>query len=204
VADASKIQGQLLDWTLLDDTASDSPSVDSGELDIGEGAVDVVLNIAVAHKDANAASTNFVTYKVFVKTGANDEDWRLHATGGAGGGTAVKEDVAAQSASAQNRIEVADTTDWNTGLGERLFLLDATLLNSEIVQIFGWVDNDAYLCVDNLTITHENTADLLDGLVESPVSIPNGVRYVKVVFSNADDDANYAVRVDYSGVSAYV
>jgi hypothetical protein len=54
-----------------------------------------------------------------------------------------------------------------------------------------------------IIITHQNTADLLDGLVEIPVNIPNGVQYVKVTFSNADDDANYAVRVDYTAILAY-
>lgn len=203
MSDATKTGGQLLDWTLLDDTTSDVPTIDSGTLDVGAGSIDIVLNIAVAHKDANAASTNYVTIKVFTRSGATDETWNLHATSQAGGGTAVKEDINAQSASGQAEIQVADTTDWDTGLGERLFILDATITASEIVHILSWHDNDHYNAIDNLVNTHEDTADLLDGLVEIPVNIPNGVQYVKVTFSNADDDANYAVRVDYTAILAY-
>jgi hypothetical protein len=204
LADATKIQGQLLDWTALPDTVTDSPSLDSGDLNVGAGYVDVLLSITVAHIDVNVAGANYVTVKVLVKTGATDETWRLLTAFQTGGGTAVLEAVAASSASAQNRVEVADTTDWDTGLGERLFLMDATLVDSEIIEILGWVDNDAFLCIDNLTNTHADTADILDGLNEHQVSIPNGFQYVKVVFHNADDDANYAVRVDYSAVTEFV
>jgi len=210
LADATKIQGQLLDWTLLDDVGTDSPSVDSAGTtsghDIGAGSVDVNLTISVAHIDTNAAaSTNYVTVKVLGKVGATDEKWLPISVFQSGSGTSVKEDVAATSNSGQTHIEVADTTDWDTGLGERLFLYDsANILDSEVVEIFGWADNDYYIATDNLTNTHLNTADLLDGLNEHNVNIPNGYQYVKVVFHNADDDANYAVRVDYSAVTEFV
>ena len=204
MADATKVSGQLLDWTALGDMVTDTPSVDSGTLDVGEGVIDTVLHIAVAHTDTNAASTNYVTVKVFTRSGATDETWNLHAVFQAGGGTAVAEALDAESASAQANIKVAATTDWDTGLGERLFLLDASLVASEIVAILGWADADYYIAADNLTNTHAATTSVLyDGLVEVPINIPNGIRYVKAVFSNADDDANYAVRVDYSAVSAY-
>lgn len=203
MAKAVKYQGNILDWTLLPDTVSDSPSVDSGQHDVGEGAIDVELSIKVAHIDTNAAGINFVTIKVLGKYGPNDEDWGLLSQIQSGGGTAVKEDLNALSAAGQNRIEVADTTDWDTGLGERLFLLDATLVNSEIVEIFGWIDADCYLAIDNLTNSHQNTADLLNGLSEHRVYIPNGIRYVKVVFHNSDDDAEYAVKVDFSRVTEF-
>jgi hypothetical protein len=208
LADASKIQGVLLDWKLLDDVGSDNPSVDSedspGVIDLGEGIIDVILNITVAHRDANAAATNYVTYRVYGKTGAAEEDWRLLGTGSAGGGTAVQEALDAESASGQAQIKVAAITDWDDGLGQRLFLLDTVILDSEMVTVFGWVDADYYIAANNLAVTHAATTSILhDGVTESPFNIPNGIRYAKVVFSNADDDATYAVRVDYSGVSAF-
>lgn len=204
MADATVTVGQLLDWTTLDDTISDTPGLDSGTLDLGDGVTDATIYVTVCHKDTNAAATNIVTVKIFVRPGGTaDEDWRLLTLCSAGGGTAVKEDIVAQSASGQSHIEVADTTDWDTGLGERLFILDATLANSELVTIIGWIDIDYYLAADNLVNTHENTADLLDGVNEIPVAIPDGCRYCKVVFANSDDDANYAVRIDYSAVTDY-
>ena len=207
MADATKVQGVIKDWTLLDDTGSDSPTVDTDNtgagFDIGAGAVDVELNIKIAHIDANAAGVNYVSYKVFGKYGANNEDWGLLTASSSGGGTAVKEDLNGNSAT--NEIPVADTTDWDTGLGEKLFIYDtANILNSEVVEIAGWHDTVHYTATHNLTNVHANTADLLDGLNEHRIPIPNGIRYVKVVFSNSDDDANYAVKVDYSAVSEYV
>ena len=201
MADATKIQGQLLDWKDLPDTATDSPSVSSDELSVGAGTVDIELTITVAHTDVNAAGTNYVVANVEKKINGK---WYLHQAVQCGGGTAVLEAVVATSNSGQTHIEVADTTDWDTGSGERLFLKDANILDSEIVEIFGWADNDYYIASENLENTHLDTADLLNGLSEHPVYIPNGVAAVRVIFHNADDDANYAVRIDYTAVTEFV
>ena len=198
MADFTKTQGTFLDWTALGDTVSDTPGLDSGTLTIPAGALETILNITVAHKDVNAAAANYVDVKVYIRAGANDEDWRLWSKTSAGGGTAVAEALDAESASAQAQIKVAATTDWDTGFGERLFLLDNTLVNSEVVTIIGWADADYYIAADNLTVTHAATTSILyGGLAEINVALPSGADYCKVVFANADDDANYAVRVDY-------
>ena len=82
-----------------------------------------------------------------------------------------------------------------------LFIKDATLANSELIQVKSWADADYYTATRNLINTHENTADLLNGVYEAVFNLPDGVRYVNVTFTNADDDANYAVRVDYGNIT---
>jgi len=201
MADATKIQGAT-PWIQLGDTITYNPSATTGSIDLGEGSIDEVLLIQVGHTDANVAGSNVVTVKVEIYQNGR---WDLHAQFNTGGGTAVKEDVAAQSVSSQTHIEVADTTDWDTGLGERLLLFDTVdYTKSEIVEIAGWADNDYYLAQDNLENTHENTADLLDGLTETEISIPNGIRYARVNCHNSDDNANYLFRVTYNYVSEFV
>lgn len=202
MANATKVSDELLAWTAIPDLVTDTPSMTSGSLDIGEGAVGVILNIGVAHTDVNAAGAAYVTIKVEVLI---DGRWEYLTSFQAGGGTAVAEALDAESASAQPNIKVAATTDWDDGLLTRLFLLDTTLANSEVVEIKGWADADYYIAMNNLEITHAHTTSILyDGLVETPVSIPDGIRYVSVNASNNDDDANYALHVSYSAVSEYV
>jgi hypothetical protein len=207
--DATNLQGQALDWTLLDDTASDTPSVTSGVIDLGDN-VSNILSLVVAHADVNAAGANIVTMKVYAGFGIHtpatnpyEEELRLVGVLTAGGGTAVKEDISGTSNANQKEITVADTTDWDTGLGERLFILDANPVNSEIVTIAGWHDNTHYNAMSNLSNTHLNTSDLLDGVTEQTFELPKGARYFKVDFFNSDDDATYYVRCDYIAVTDY-
>lgn len=204
MADFTKTQGTFLDWTALGDTVTDLPFVDSGTLTIPAGALSTTLHITVAHTDINAAATNYVYVKVYVRTGANDEDWRLSASLQAGGGTAVLEPVADTSGAGEanpERLQVADTTDWDTGAQERIFVMDTTLANSEVVTIVGWADNDYYVCADGMTLAHANTADALSGVDGLNILLPDGADYCKVVFTNSDDDANYAVKIDYTSVT---
>ena len=203
MADFTKTKGQLIDWTLLDDTGSDIPSVETGALALDE-EIGAKLMIVVAHADTNDPASALVYISVQVKVGANDEDWRQYCQLTAGGVQATLEAIATQSASGQAHIEVADTTDWDTGQLERLFLMDATKINSELVTIVGWADNDYYLAADNLTLTHEDTADLLNKVDEIPVFIPKEYDAVKVVFGNSHGTATYYVKVDYNLVTEIV
>lgn len=196
---------QILDWTLLDDVGSDYPTVATGTIDTVDYA-GKLLSITTCHADANAAGANYVTIKIYGCFGSDPavpENWRVIGTMQAGGGTATKVDVGTSSAAGQKELLVADTTAWDTGLQERIFVLDATPANSELVTIAGWHDNTHYTCLNNLSQTHANTADLLDGVTAQTFILPNELRYYEVVWSNSDDDATYYVRADIGAVTDY-
>ena len=204
MADFTKSKAELLDWTLLDDTATDSPKVETSALALDE-ELGAILTLVVAHADATDASTSMVHISVQYKVGSNDEDWREHVHLEAGGGQATKEDLDAESASGQTQVKVGSTADWDTGECERLFILDtATPANSELVTVVGWSDNDYYTAADDLTNTHQNTADLLNGVDEIPVRIPKEYDSVKVIFTNSHGTAQYYVRVDYNVITEIV
>lgn len=207
--DYNKTRGTLLDWTALavrvnaDDSTGHYAKSDA--LAITDD-MSVELYITVAKTSTGAAGTDYVYVKCYSQVGTTTEDWRLFASLQAGGGTATKVDIAEESAAAQANIYVGAITDWDTGLQERLFILDGTLVNSEVVTILGWsveAGNDYYLCAENLVNTHADTADLLNGVDEIPVHVPEGSQAVKVVFTNssATAGATYAVRVDYEKVT---
>lgn len=207
MADFTVAQGQFLDWTLLDDTATDSPSVDSGDLTIPAGALETTLHIVVAHQDTNDASTSYVYVSVYVQAGGNDndEDWREVCTLQAGGGQATTEALDDNSGSGQanpERIKVGATTDWDTGEGEDLFLLDAgTLADSCLVKIVGWSDADYYICAWELENAYDSSDALFDRVDFLNVPLPRGAEKALVIFTNSHGTATYAVRVDYTCVT---
>lgn len=201
MANFAKSRDELLDWTLLDDTATDEPTADSGELSIATG-LGAILHLVVAHADVVDAASYPVYINVMTKKGSAGEDWGLYKQLNAGGDQAVTEALDAESASGQKQVKVAATTDWDTGRLERLFLLDGTPVNSELVTVMGWSDADYYLVAENLTSTHAIATALFDHVDEISVNIPKEFQTVKVLFGNSHASATYYVRIDYELVTA--
>lgn len=200
----AKDEGQISDWQALADTVSDAPSGESAVITKAT-ELEVQIVVTVGHMDANDAAANFVTLHLLVKTGANGEDWKLWNSVQAGGGQAATEALNAESALGQKEIQVAATTDWDTGLGERLLLYNVgDLLDSEVVTIDFWDDADHYTVLDNLTNTHDagDGDALYDGLDEIKITIPACAETAKVTAHNSDDDANYIWRVDFLEVES--
>ena len=201
--DYTKSAGAVkLDWTLLDDTASDAPFASTGAVTCADD-MQVMLHIDVAHLDANIPGT--VTVSIWVRAGATNESWHRLDSYTCGTVTATKEDLAGASGDGQTnaeRIEVADTSDWDTGSEEVLFLYDTgTLADSCIVIIDGWSDNDYYTADHDLVNAYDSGDDLLDDVSMTSIILPAGVIAYKVNFYNNDDDATYAVRVEETKVT---
>jgi hypothetical protein len=198
MSDFTKSAGtSILDWTELDDTASDTPYAGTGVQTCPDD-IEIVLDIVVAHKDTNDGSTNYVTVNVWRRVGTTDEDWQLFTTFQTGGGQATAETLNANSGSGvggdESEIHVADTTDWDTGNGETLFLLDSgTLANSCLVTIKGWSDNAHYNADHDLVNAYDNADILHDGVSQHSVLLPASTVAYKV--------ATYAVRVRESKVT---
>lgn len=206
MASYTKGQGEIHDWQALADTVTDAPSGESNEISKAT-ELEVKIVVTVGHVDANDAAANFITGYLEAKLGAaaGGEDWKKILEFQAGGGQAVTEALNAASASGQAEIQVAATTDWDTGLGERLLLYNVgAILTSEVVEIDFWDDADHYTAMDNLSNSHDAgdgdaLYDLLDEIV---ITIPAGVVTARVTMHNSDDDANYLWRVDYFEVQS--
>ena len=199
-ADATKAQGQLMDWTLLDDTAG-TPFVESAVLDAGEGydaAITTVLHVTMCHCSADAAG-DYAGFKVFVRISADEEGWREFVNLRASGGTSNVGDMDDTAASAQAVIPLTATTNFETP-GDVFFLHDAgTMADSCLVIFGGTYDNDVSITViDNLVNAYDASDNLYDIVDQWTISIPGECDEAKVLFYNTDADCNYACRIDYS------
>jgi len=204
VAAYTKNEGQISDWQALADTVSDAPSGESAEISNTTELVMAVV-VTVGHVDTNDAASNYVTLHLEAKLGAALEDWKKISSTQAGGGQATTEALNAESASGQAEIQVAATTDWDTGLGERLLLYNVGApTDSEVVEIDFWDDADHYTAMDNLTNTHDagDGDALYDRLDEITIQIPAWVKTARITAHNSDDDANYLWRVDFGEVQS--
>lgn len=209
MADYTKTQGQLMDWTLLDDTGG-VPSLESPALDSGESldsSLLATLHIDMCHADANDAGTANASYIVWGKSGTTDEDWHKLFEGQADAGQANGQVLAAASGSGQanpNRIEVAATANFQTP-GDSYFLKDVgTLADSCIVVNKDYVLNDYIECIDDLVNAYDTADYVYDIVNQWSLQLPGDLQAVRVTFHNPDGDATYACRVRYTMVTDLV
>lgn len=208
MANATIVGGELFTWTFLDDFgAADVSGISTGELDLGDGTIDKLLHIATA-QTVNGTAGIGLNIEVYGKAGANNEDYHLLGTLGAGGSAAILTATMDEAVDADvngshlhvDATTVLDDADATTG---RWLLLDATPANSELVKIIGWSDGAFFNLSQAVTLDHADTGALFPA-TEQPFNVPNGIRYVQVIFSNKDTAANYYCHVSYSGVSDFV
>lgn len=205
MADYTKSQGEILDWTLLDDFATDNPWVQAG-LQTKDSEMVVDLFITVAHNDTVDAASSPVIVRVITRAGADNEAWREIIPFQSGMGQATDEALNANSGAGEanpERLEVASTADWDDADGGIwLFLKDTTVLvDSCLCLIAGWNDNDYYINAWDLVRAYDNADILYDGVSQHVVRLPEGVQYFDVTFYNTHGTATYAVRVDYAEVT---
>lgn len=205
MADYTKSQGEILDWTLLDDFATNNPWVSAG-LQTKSSEMVIDLLIVVAHNDAVDAAASPVICRVIARAGANDEGWREIVSFQSGLGQATEEPLDANSGVSEGnpeRIYVVATDDWDDADGGVwVFLKDTTVLaDSCLCLLEGWADADYYINAWSLVRDYDSADRLYDGVNQYVVTIPAGVQYFDVTFYNTHGTATYAVRVDYAEVT---
>lgn len=209
MADNTKTADVLMDWTICDDIAG-VPSIETDELDDTQGlnvSLSALLHIDICHNDALDAGTNYLTCKIWVKTGSTDESWHIFRSFQATAGQANAQILAAASGSGQtpaDRVQVAATANFDAP-GDSYFLKDTTTLaDSCIVVNKDVVTNDYVEVMDDMVRAYD-TADYLYDIVDHfTVNLPDTIAAAKVTFHNSDGDATYACRVHYSLVTGIV
>ncbi len=192
MADFTKATGQLMDWTLLDDTGAIQVQ-ESGELDVSTD-IETVLHIDICHANNAAAAEGSLEVNVLVQSGSSDEDWHTLQRIGSGDGSTTDGTTGAITAG-DSTISANDGTDWT--IGERIFIFDGTIADSEICFIKNISTNNV-LPIDNIVNSHASGTDLFDVVDQFNVTIPSSVSTCKVYFNNTDADANYALRIRFT------
>ena len=190
----------VLDWLAL--------PVDSirGAGSVGDAAfADLSLSLAagitvtVAHDDGNA-NANGVEVIVEVQYGNTDEDWRDLYVLRMGAGTATVETFNDATVGASDTTFVTTGTSMSTQ-GEKWFISDGTVANSEMVRVRS-ISSNTVTVVDGLTNAHANSLSLTNGVDEKYFPIPADISSIRVLFNNDDATAAMVVRVDLGKMTA--
>lgn len=201
-ADATKSQGQLMDWTLLDDTGG-TMFLETNVLDAGEGydaSVSSMLHIVMANCNTSAGGDE-AGFRIFVRVSGTDEGWREFINMTATGGTANAGDLDDAAAAAQAVIPLTSTTNFETP-GDIFFLHDVGTMADSTLVIFGgtYVNDVSITVIDNLVNAYDAADFLYDVVDQWNIVLPGGCDEAKVLFYNTDADCNYACRADYSNI----
>lgn len=200
MADFTKVDGQLINWSVLVAAASGAAHfVETSIFEIPDD-IKITLHIDMCHKDTNDAADP-AGVSVFIRSGTTNEDWHELCKYEATGGTALGVVLAAASGQGEanpDRIEVAATSNFQTA-GDKYFLMDAgTLGGSCIVVNKGYKTNDYIVSMDPLLNAYD-TSDYIYNIVDQwNIRVPSTVKAAKVIFWNTDADATYACRARYS------
>ena len=193
MAAATKANTEVDDWTAAaKDTVTEGSAADVST------TLDAALFVTVVHTDANANALG-VLVTVQGRFGAEDEDWRDLYTLRMGAGTASTTTINdADVNAAETTITITAGTPTT---GERWWIEDGTLVNSEVVTTTSKAST-TWTVLDGLANDHADGLSIFDTVAEKLFPLPNSVSTARVVFANDDADAEMAFRVDLAEMSA--
>lgn len=196
------------DGTQIDEWAVVSPATQR------EGAAiaipdDLVISVTVWSSKVEEVAHDGEDYYLFQasKSTSGDEDWEdvLELKGTAG--TADKVNVDVESAAGATQLKVDSTggaSEFET-LGDRYFVLNNTIANSEIVKNNGFANDDYITCLDGLTNTQQTSADVFNIVDQiGPITYPPQFRRARVIVRNDDADCDIVTKTDIAKVTEIV
>lgn len=189
MADLTKSGAQVDEWAQIA-AAGTRVGADIATTD----DVGVLLEITVAHDSTNAHANGALVIVEGSGEISGDEDWSEITPGGfrSSGGTSVQANVD-QITSTDKSLYVDLTSGFITKF-TKFFIKDNTIADSEIGKTNGVGTDDYIKCIDNMTNTHQTTADVFNVVDTWIVRVPKEFRRARVIVLNDDADCTICTR----------
>lgn len=194
MAAATKVSAELLAWTTL--AVNTSTLTSEGSL---VSTLKAGIMISIAHVDGNA-NANGVLVLVQQKAEDSPNPWKDIYSLRLGAGTADADDLDGSVSEAGGTIVLTDATDFDAR-GEKIFIVDGTIANSEMVRGNGTAVETITL-LDSLTNAHADASVVTTDPVEKYLALPDELRTFRVALINDDADAVMAARIDLETMTA--
>lgn len=152
---------------------------------------------AVAH-DGEAE----ITLEVSGNT-TGDEDWTELLFVKTTAETASTTTLDVEAAAAATTIPLTATANFITK-GDRYFIKNGTIANSEIVRNNGYSDGVSITILDGLTNTQQNGVSIYTSVEQWAISIPAEYRRFRVLINNADADCDIVSRTRVAKVTELI
>jgi len=187
----TKTLAEINDWTAVaQNTISESATYDFSAKSEGILHIQAALDTTTAH-----TGTRFIVQTSAATAG--DEDWQDLTEFIALIGTAAT-DLIENNPLAAAATSITLTAHALTVLGTRLFIEDATLINSELIFESAQSAN-AITIIDGTTNAHAVNTAIFNVAMTQNVSIPKGVYRLRVLVDNTYDTdgstLNYKIRI---------
>ena len=195
MADFTKTGSQVDEWAVI--TAA---TMRKGvEVAIPDD-MQVALEVAVCKVEAVAHDgEGIVIIEVSGNTTGN-EDWTEMVTFKINAETAATTTLDVEAAAAATVVPLTATANFTTK-GDKYFIKNGTIANSEIVRNNGYSDGVSITILDGLTNTQQNGVSIYTTVEQFAITLPDMCRRTRVLINNKDADCDIVSRTRLSKVT---
>jgi len=162
--------------------------------------IEVAVEIAVCKVEAVAHDGEaFVVIEVSGNT-TGDEDWTELMITQINAETAAVTTLDAEAAAAATTIPLTATTNFETK-GDKFFIKNGTIANSEIVRNNGFSSGANIIILDGLTNTQQNGVSIFTSVEQFAFTLPSMYKRGRVLINNKDADCDIVSRIRLSKVT---
>ena len=195
MADFTKTGSQVDEWGVISAATMREGAVESIPTDI-----EVALEITVCKVEAVAHDGEcYIIIEVSGNT-TSDEDWSELVSFQINAETANTTTLDAEAAIAVTTIPLTATGDFDTK-GEKFFIKNGTIANSEIVRNNGVNAGVSITILDGLTNTQQNGVSIYTSVEQFAFVLPSMYRRCRVLVNNLDADCDVVSRTRISKVT---
>lgn len=198
MADFTKTGSQIDEWAVVSAATQRKGAEFAITDDIKVGVIVTICKVeAVAH-DGGA----YIIIEVSRNT-SGDEDWAELVTSQINAETASTTTLDAEAAASATTVPLTATANF-TIKGDRYFIKNGTIADSEIVRNNGYSDGVSITIIDGLTNTQQNGLSIYTSVEQFVFGIPEEYRRGRVLINNKDADCDVINRTEIGKITDLV
>lgn len=195
MANFTKTGSQIDEWAVIS-----AASMREGATESILSDIEVALEITVCKVEAVAHDGEcYIIIEVSGNT-SGDEDWTELVTFQINAETAKTTTLDAEAATTATVIPLTATGDFDTK-GDKYFIKNGTIANSEIVRNNGVNAGVSITILDGLTNTQQNGVSIYNPVEPFAFVLPSAYRRCRVLINNLDTDCDVVSRTRISKVT---
>lgn len=198
MADYTKTGSQVDEWAVV----SAASLREGASSDIPDD-IEVALEVTICKVEAVAHDGEC---SIIIETSGNttgDEDWTELVAFKINAETASTTTLDVEASAAATTVPLTATANFTTK-GDRYFIKNGTIANSEIVRNNGYDDGVSITILDGLTNTQQNGVSIYTSVEQFAMVLPSVYRRCRVLINNGDADCDVVSRTRISRVTDIV
>ena len=188
MTDFTKAGSQIDEWAAIA-----AATIRAGAATATPDDLRIAIEITIAKIEAVAHDGEATVIVEVSGNTTGDEDWTELVSFKIDAETASTTTLDAEAAAAATTVPLTATANFTTK-GDRYFIKNGTIANSEIVRNNGYSDGVSITILKGLTNTQQNGVSIYTSVQDWIVRIPADFRRFQVLINNADADCDIVSR----------